>query len=130
LYHTASDGLISPIPVPSREVRATLDKPMPIDLNVLNYFLIILGGFGVVWSFRLVNGRKPIAEFEYAAFSTLWGIPLFFLFVYGLKGHIDQINMAFAVPMTATPTLFIMGIILGGISGFIWKYFRKTISSF
>ncbi len=88
---------------------------MPIEPNVLNYFLIVLGGFGAVWSFRFfAHGQeKKITEFEYAAFSTLWGIPVFFVFVTALKDKTDLLDAAFKVPMTATPSLFCLGV-LGG----------------
>jgi magnesium-transporting ATPase (P-type) len=55
----------------------------PIDANSFNYFLMILGGFGFVWSYRntlaLATGieKRKITEFEYAAFSALWGVFIF-----------------------------------------------------
>ncbi len=79
--------------------------------NVLNYFLVLLGGFGVVWSYRLTSKQqdKRIGEFEYAAFSTLWGIPVFFLFYEIIKSNPDALKGMFDVPMMASPILFALG---------------------
>lgn len=100
-----------------------------IDLNVLNYFLVILGGFGVVWSFRIVAKRsdKTIKEFEYAAFSAIWGIPIFFIFASALKTRIDLLNVALALPMTATPVLFGLGVAIGAIGAEIWLGFQALL---
>ena len=83
--------------------------------NVLNYFLVLLGGFGVVWSYRHTAKRqdKHIGEFEYAAFSTLWGIPVFFVFIQAIKSKPDLLSSIFALPMAATPVLFVLGVALG-----------------
>lgn len=95
---------------------------MPMEPNVLNYFLIVLGGFGTVWSFRFFTNRqsKKITEFEYAAFSTLWGIMVFFIFVQALKGRADLMNAVFAVPLTATPSLFVLAVCLGLLGAVIF----------
>jgi ABC-type Co2+ transport system permease subunit len=94
-----------------------------MELNVLNYFLVILGGFGIVWSFRHFSGRgnsRSIGEFEYAAFSALWGIPVFFVFAGLLKDKLDLWKSIFALPMMATPVLFILGVLTGWIGAEIW----------
>lgn len=83
--------------------------------NVLNYFLVLLGGFGVVWSYRLTSKQqdKRIGEFEYAAFSTLWGIPVFFLFYEIIKSNPDALKSMFDLPMMASPVLFGLGVGIG-----------------
>lgn len=93
--------------------------------DILNYFLVLLGGFGVVWSFRrtLKQHDEKISEFEYAAFSTLWGIPVFFVFAEALKSRPDLLNSAFALPMSATPTLFLLGVVLGYIGAQVVRLF-------
>lgn len=108
------------------------------DTNVLNYFLVVLGGFGVVWSFRHFSHHqgKKISEFEYAAFSAIWGIPVFFIFLDAEKSRPDFLNAIFATPMLATPALFLLGAALGGLGAKItmvgsifWKYIEFKLHS-
>ncbi len=96
-----------------------------INPDVLNYFLVILGGFGVVWSYRCSmkeHGGK-IGEFEYAAFSALWGIPIFLLFIEGMKSRPDLLEGVFQNPIAGTPIVFVMGIIVGLVGAEIAKLF-------
>lgn len=83
--------------------------------NVLNYFLVLLGGFGVVWSYRHTRRlrKELIGEVEYAAFSTLWGIPVFFVFFEATKSRPDLQESMFALPMAVSPILFILGCVAG-----------------
>lgn len=94
-----------------------------IDPNVLNYFVVILGGFGAVWGYRHFTHQqdKKIGEFEYAAFSALCGIPiaiglilLAFSFP-GLGKIIDTAPMLFSLP------LFCVGVVVGWIGARIKK---------
>ena len=49
-----------------------------MELDVFNYFLIVLGGFGLVWGFRKGYGiKEKLGDFEYLAFSSFWGSLLF-----------------------------------------------------
>ncbi|MFZ1987968.1 MAG: hypothetical protein WAV21_02980 [Minisyncoccia bacterium] len=86
-----------------------------IDVNVLNYFLVILGGFGVVWGYRRFSKLqdKKIGEFEYAALSALWGIPVFIFFFQVVKTQTTLLEGIFTVPMLASPYLFGIGVALG-----------------
>jgi hypothetical protein len=88
-----------------------------MEPNVLNFFLVVLGGFGVVWSFRLFSGRKEksIGDFEYLAFSTIWGIPNFLAFWWLKGGRPEDLKMAMEIPMAATPGLFLLGIFFGAV---------------
>lgn len=98
-------------------------------LDPINYFLVILGGFGVVWSYRHFTKQqeKHISEFEYAAFSALWGIPVFILYLLcsdlvdlvGWPGR--NLDMMFAMPMLTTPALLLIGIALGYLGAAIWS---------
>ncbi len=88
------------------------------DTNVISYFLIIMSGFGTVWSFRFFMGRsnKKITEFEYAGFSTLWGSLVFLFYIWLLKDRIDSmIPTLSAFPFVATPSLFILGLLVGSL---------------
>ena len=110
---------------------------MALDPNVLNYFLVVLGGFGVVWSFRFFKGRRKerIGEFEYAAFSALWGIPVFMFFLTTMNRspeYAQVISNVSSVPMLATPALFILGVFFGSLAAglinfgsFILRYREK-----
>jgi len=93
-------------------------------LDPINYFLVILGGFGVIWSYRHFTHQqsKHISEFEYAAFSALWGIPVFLLFLLcsDLFGRPDRsYEMMLAMPMLTTPALLIIGVSLGYLGAMI-----------
>lgn len=92
-------------------------------MNVLSYFLIVLGGFGVVWGFRwfkyLGVEKKPISDFEYAAFSAIWGSSLFILFAKLLEGRNDLWTVIDQYPFVATPSLFVLGTVIGGFSAYV-----------
>ena len=97
---------------------------MPIEPNVLNYFVVVLGGFGIVWSFRHFSGRnqKRIGEFEYAAFSTLWGILVVGSVVWMLRNNPtlpNIVNITYQAPMVATPILFLWGVFLGWLAAYL-----------
>ncbi len=73
----------------------------------------------------MASGRKAskIGEFEYAAFSTIWGIPLFISFAWLTRENPQVLQGALAVPMTATPYLFLLGLAIGACAGFATKQF-------
>lgn len=102
-------------------------------MDPLNYFLVILGGFGVVWGYRCATNQKDrkIGEFEYAAFSAIWGIPVFLLFVEVSKAQPKLLENIFTVPMIGTPALFLIGLFFGLAAGeirnkflFAWEKFK------
>ncbi|HEY0947989.1 MAG TPA: hypothetical protein VGE53_00655 [Candidatus Paceibacterota bacterium] len=104
-----------------------------IDPNVLNYFLIVLGGFSVVCSYRFFAGKREekIGEFEYAAFSAIWGIPVFMIFVEMVKeDRPEQLEKVLYLPMIGTPALVLIGILLGWSGALLldlWKLGKETI---
>ena len=90
-------------------------------LDPINYFLVILGGFGVVWGYRHFTRQqeKKISEFEYAAFSAIWGIPVFILYMtpFVLTGNAQSyLEDMFALPMLTTPLLLVIGVFLGFVA--------------
>jgi hypothetical protein len=98
------------------------------DPNVPSFFLIILCGFGVVWGYRKVSETKNVlGEFEYLAFSTLWGSLTFLPIAYFLdKKH-------FLAPLTvqpfmATPSLFMIGLIVGGIAAALVAIIKRSLN--
>jgi hypothetical protein len=98
-----------------------------IDLDVLNYFVVILGGFGVVWSFRHFTGRskEKIGEFEYAALSTLWGIPLAVILLVSFAVMPQNIHWLNEAPMFFTWPLFLLGLGFGWIAAQIKLYWSN-----
>ena len=100
-----------------------------IELNILNYFVVILGGFGIVWGFRHYSGRPTtkIGEFEYAAFSAFWGIPIPFLFFYFIAPHTSaaMLNLIDTVPMMVTLILLPIGVGVGYVAGTIYKHLHR-----
>lgn len=98
-----------------------------MEPDVLNFFLVVLGGFAVVWTFKRCSGRKsvPISDFEYLAFSTMWGIPVFLLFWHIKGGSYEAIKVALEIPMTATPALFLLGAGIGSSVGLAWIFIRS-----
>ena len=98
-------------------------------MNVPSYFLIVLGGFAIVWCFRWAKYKgqlKPIlGEFEYAALSAIWG-SVFLLITLNItirefKWPSDSIFNAFLlVPFVATPVIVLVGGLLGVLVGYFF----------
>jgi ABC-type uncharacterized transport system permease subunit len=94
------------------------------DPNVPSFFLIILCGFGTVWGFRKASGIKnSLGEFEYLAFSTLWGSAIFMPIAYFLD-KAKLLPSLTVFPFLATPWLFLIGLLFGGLSSLIIKWLR------
>lgn len=97
-----------------------------MELDVLNYFLIVLGGFGLVWSFRKgYRIKEKLGDFEYLAFSAFWGALLFILFETSFKGNIEKFTEAIKIPFRAGISLFMLAVILGYILGWIFRKINK-----
>jgi hypothetical protein len=48
-----------------------------MDLTYAGYILFVIPGFTLVWTYRHFTKATKIGEFEYAAWSFLWGVILF-----------------------------------------------------
>jgi ABC-type Co2+ transport system permease subunit len=96
-------------------------------LDVFNYFLVILGGFGVVWSFKHLAHRQyvHIGEFEYAAFSALWGIPVFLVFDSATHSIPQFMSIVLTYPMIGTLYVFPMGLVFGSVGAMVWNGLRR-----
>lgn len=95
------------------------------DPNVPSFFLIILCGFGVVWGFRkTLKTKGHLSEFEYLAFSTLWGSIIFLPVAYLLErtGALPGLTV---YPFLATPWLFLIGLFFGMISAIIGRVIQQ-----
>jgi len=102
------------------------------DPNVLSYFLLVLSGFGTVWIFRKLTGRreKKITEFEYAGFSTLWGIFVFEISRWLLIISPENITEIVSQPYFASPGLFFMGVMLGALGALAEWVMRVVLNTF
>jgi hypothetical protein len=98
-----------------------------IEPNVINFFIILLSGFGVVWSYRHFTSQqnKHIGEFEYTAFSALWGIPFGFLLLWAASMIPKSADMFDSFPMSATVLLFPLAVACGYAGAQIKKILRK-----
>lgn len=53
-----------------------------MDLTYIGYLIFVFPGFCLVWTYRHFTKAGNIGEFEYAAWSFLWGTFLFLLLGY------------------------------------------------
>lgn len=101
-------------------------------MNLLTYFLIVLGGFGVVWGFRLVYywrvQKREMSDFEYAAFSAIWGSVLMLIVLPAFDRTPGMLNVIQQEPFTATPSVFIVGFMFGILSGFAAREIKQIKS--
>jgi hypothetical protein len=96
-----------------------------MNIETYNYFLIVLGGFALVWGFRKFSlSRRVLTDFEYLGFSTFWGVILISLFVWVQRSHIEQVNTLLSNPYAAGVTLAIFGYVVGACLGRIARPFR------
>ncbi len=86
-------------------------------MNLVTYFILILGGFGVVWGFRAIRywgiEKKPISEFEYAAFSAIFGSLLMLLVLPAFNTTPGLLDTLQVEPFIATPAVFAFGCAIG-----------------
>lgn len=96
--------------------------------DIPNFFLIVLSGFGVVWGFRQATGSKDIlGDFEYLAYSTVWGIPIGIIFLVLIKDYQLWIKTMDIVPMVGTVFLFPIGVTIGFGAGMFARRFGTRI---
>lgn len=88
-----------------------------MELDTYTFFLIILEGFGLVWSFRRASGRhKTITDFEYLGFSAFWGV-LLLGFWQTTSTDIEKFNELLKNPYATGAFLFGVAVILGLFAG-------------
>ncbi len=96
-----------------------------MSIETYYYFLIVLGGFSLVWSFRLFSwARKPLGDFEYLCFSIIWGTVLVAFYTLVMRNHLDTVNAFFANPFATGITLSAIGAIGGAALGRLYRPFR------
>lgn len=98
-------------------------------LETFSYFIIILGGFGVVWAYRkLTKAEEKISDFEYLAFSAIWGAISLALFTLPpvLMGKIGELaGLISSNPYAAGPSIFIFGTFVGWLGYKIIPRFKS-----
>lgn len=100
----------------------TLDSPTDGVISGFTYFAVVLGGFAAVWTYRKLSGAKQtLPDFEYLAFSAIWGAVLVLIYFeyMSLVGKLSILsNTLTQYPFVVGPTIFIFGSSLG------WTAFR------
>jgi hypothetical protein len=102
-------------------------------MNIPTYFFIVLGGFALIWGFRWAKykekPRPTIGEFEYAAFSAIWGsiFLLISILITNLVGIplVGKIDEYYQVPFIPMPFLVLFEGILGAFVGKLARWFEK-----
>lgn len=94
-----------------------------MNLETSVYFLIILNGFSLVWGFRKgIDSRSEISDFEYAAFSAFWGVPLFSIFQWLFKNDQEKFVEVIKTPLVAGTVFSLFSGLAGYVIGaFLWK---------
>ncbi len=68
-----------------------------------------------MWSFRHLAGRaeNKMGDFEYIAFSTLWGCVVFASYAWLIRDKAELFKVMQETPFVATPSLFLLGTLFG-----------------
>lgn len=53
-----------------------------MDWTVIGYILLIIPGFLTIWTYRYFTKATKLGDFEYAAWSFVWGMILLFALYY------------------------------------------------
>ncbi len=92
-----------------------------MSIDTYYFFLIILGGFAIVWSFRLFNrSTKSLGDFEYLCFSAVWGLVLVGFYSWAEDSKPEVLKVFFENPFAAGLVLFSFGLLIGGVAGDIF----------
>lgn len=88
-----------------------------MNLDTFSFFLIILGGFGLVYAYRAVNSSKDkLAEFEYLCFSAVFGVPVYMIIESSLLSTPEVLGRMVSDQYAAYAGglyIFALGLILG-----------------
>lgn len=96
-----------------------------MNLDTVTFFVVVLQGSGLVWSFRKGSGSiKQISEFEYLCFSAFWGIMLLAAAFSGASDKTEYINRISENIYVAGAGAFLVALVFGFLAGKIKKYLR------
>lgn len=90
-----------------------------MDLDTSIFFLIVIGGVVIVWSFRRVTkSAKDIKELEYLTFASIWGT----LLVLGYSQFakllsIEDLTRLLNNPLASALVFALFGLITGTVMG-------------
>jgi len=101
-----------------------------MDLGTYSYFLIIFGGFGLVWGYRKgIGSKKQISDFEYLGFSAFWGV----MVTAGMQGLLEKdpnkLSEFFKNGYVAGASLFLFALLLGLGIGWVLTLIRGLIGN-
>jgi len=83
-----------------------------MSLDTYTFFLIVIGGLMVVWSFRKVTrSTKDIKEIEYLVFACVWGTLL--VIVYAQMSSVEKLSQLLNNPFASGLVFTLMGLLVG-----------------
>ncbi len=96
-----------------------------MNLDTVTFFLIVLGGVIVVWSFRQAKGEsKHMNEIEYLTFASVWGTLLVGIYApIGKYADAEALNKLLNNPLASGLFFSTLGLIVGTISGALDRRF-------
>ncbi len=108
-----------------------------MDVAYLAYVLFVIPGFVLVWSYRHFTKAKQIGDFEYAAWSLVWGTLIFILIglMIKIRGIFGTIIESFTIvldpnnPLELLSTALAVCLILVTIIAFPVGYFGAWLSA-
>ncbi len=97
-----------------------------MSIDTYYFFLIVLSGFAMVWSFRhFSHSPNKISDFEYLGFSSFWGVLILAVYTWIVRNHPNQIKILIENPLAAGVILSVWGGLVGGLIGRILRPFIK-----
>jgi hypothetical protein len=98
---------------------------MELSIDTQTFFLIILSGFTLVWSFRhFSDSRKEILDFEYLGFSAIWGVLILAGYSWLTRAEPKRLDALIENPPAAGVALSLLAISIGFAAGKISRRFR------
>lgn len=95
-----------------------------MSIDTYSFFLIVLSGFAMVWSFRhFSHSRNKISDFEYLGFSSFWGVLVLACYGWLTRNHPEQISVLVSNPFVAGVVLSLLGGLIGGFLGRLARLF-------
>ena len=100
--------------------------PSGFPLDSYNFFLIILTGFVIVWSFRKTMGQKEkISDFEYLGLSAFWGTVTLVCLVLIQRGNstkLANLDIMLKEPRISGPFIALWGGFCAVAIGLLLRY--------
>jgi uncharacterized membrane protein len=99
-----------------------------MDLDTGIFFLIVVGGVVIIWSFRRTTKRtKDIKELEYLAFASIWGTLLVIAYSQLAKLlDVEALTQLLNNPLASALVFAVLGLLVGTIIGSIENKFQLS----